>query len=173
MLAFPRPMTEGASDAERELAMRRKELEREFQDKMRELKAQEKRRMDRLAEDRLAWEEYKRTQQKEIADRAETVRRRQEVTQHESEELKALRSELEALRMPHAEEVEAARAAAAAEKSKLAPALKSTLKGSQDLLFWSSALSLAGGVVWLYIGLVRGWSATGAFGATFLGLAVL
>ena len=80
------------SDAERELAQRRRDLEHEFGAKQRDLKAQHKRQMDRLLQDRQEWEEYKREQAKELADKAERLRRR-DANAVQKEETKAAMQE--------------------------------------------------------------------------------
>lgn len=86
-----------AGDAD-PLAARRRELEREFEDKARDLKAQHKRLADKLAEDRADWEAHRRDQQRELADRAEKVRRAEDNHRRDAESLKAARAELEATR---------------------------------------------------------------------------
>jgi type IV secretory pathway VirB10-like protein len=64
-------------DAQRALLNQRRDLEREFEGKLRDLKAQHKRQMDRLEADRADWEESRRRQAKELADRAERLRRQE------------------------------------------------------------------------------------------------
>ncbi|HEX2066862.1 MAG TPA: hypothetical protein VHI93_08630, partial [Candidatus Thermoplasmatota archaeon] len=61
--------------ARRELAARRRELEREFGLKRAELKAQHQRRLDLLRQEQVDWQEHRRRQAKELADRTEKVRR--------------------------------------------------------------------------------------------------
>lgn len=88
----------------RELASRRRDLEREFDDKARELKAQHKRQADKLAQDRVEWEAHRREQQRELADRAEKVRRSEDNHKRDLDALKAARAELEAAKGELAEQ---------------------------------------------------------------------
>ena len=104
------------ADAERELRARRRDLEREFDDKLRDLKAQHKRQMDRLQQDRAEWESYRREQAKELADRREAVRRRLDnrvkAEEHQAEErhdLAELRQTVAELREARLEDTNAIR----------------------------------------------------------------
>ncbi len=127
------------SDAQRELAARRKDLERDFDDKARDLKAQHKRTLDRLQQDRLDWEEHRRTQQRELADRAEKVRRQEENHKRDLEALGKARRELEQAR------AEARDAGEAKVEAKTAKAKESDLAArfekARDLLAWFALLS--------------------------------
>jgi septal ring factor EnvC (AmiA/AmiB activator) len=58
-----------------DLAARRKDLEREFVEKHRDLKAQDKRRRDSLELEKAEFESYRRAKGKELADREEKLRR--------------------------------------------------------------------------------------------------
>ena len=80
--------------AERELAARRRDLEREFDDKARELKAQHKRQADKLQADRLDWEASRKAQLKDLADRTERVKRQEENHRRDVAALKATQAEL-------------------------------------------------------------------------------
>lgn len=87
------------SDAERELAGRRRDLEREFDAKVRELKSQTKRLADRLEEDRREWEEVKRRQAKELADKAEQLNRRVDNRAKADEAKVATKEDVDELRL--------------------------------------------------------------------------
>lgn len=139
------------SDADRELAARRKEMEREFDDKLRDLKAQHKRQADKLQQDRADWEEYKRRQAKELADKGEKVRKAEENARR-AEGLKASeRKEMEDLRQRN-KDLEAAALKLTATRTKLEERV-STARGSlapvRNLLSWFGILSVLAPVTWL------------------------
>lgn len=119
------PESEGA----RELRIQRAELEREFDDKLRDLKAQERRRVEAFRRDREAWEATRRATQSDLANRAETVRRNEEGQRRDAEALRKARADLERLQA-EASEREAARIQAKAGQAKLAAKVES-LKSSQ------------------------------------------
>lgn len=88
-------------DFRRELAARRRDLEDEFSAKLRELKAQERRRMDRMEADRSDFEQYRREKGKELADREHRLRGREGRVERtttggtsDSQELAKLRQEV-------------------------------------------------------------------------------
>lgn len=162
------------SAAERELASRRKDLEREFDDKLRDLKAQHKRQADKLAQDRADWEDHKRRQAKELADKAEKVHRA-EGNAAKVEAMKAAeRKELEALRLRVKElEQDKLDARTAATKS-LAKAEKArgVARSSGKLVPWFATLSIVGGLVWLATAWGAGHSGSVRQSLYFLALAV-
>jgi hypothetical protein len=131
-----------ASDAERELAARRRELELELDAKSRDLKAQHKRTLDKLQQDRADWEEHRRAQQRELADRAEKVRRSEDNHKRDVEALRAARAELEATK------AELAQQRVTRGEVKTALAVKSEaderLRAVRGLLAASSLLAIAG-----------------------------
>ena len=95
-------------DFVRELAARRRDLEREFNDKQRELKAQHQRRLDALQTEQADWEAHKRSKTKELADREERLRRHEERAQADARKVAATRDDLQ-MRKRHVEELEAAK----------------------------------------------------------------
>ena len=92
------------SDAQREIAARRRELELEFEAKNRDLKAQHKRTLDKLQQDRVDWEEHRREQQRDLADRTEKVRRSEDNHKRDLEALREARAELDATKAELAEQ---------------------------------------------------------------------
>lgn len=78
------------------LQARRRELELAYEEKLRDLKAQHKRRMEALDNDRLDWEASRKTQAKDLADRAERVKRAEDNQRRDAEALRAARAELDA-----------------------------------------------------------------------------
>ena len=134
-----------ASDAERDLAARRRELEHEFEDKARELKAQHKRQLEALRQEQADWEAHKRAQAKELADRLERVRRQEandtaRVAAQAAavEDVAALKADVAAER---ASKLEAKRALAETE-ARLAAA-QARLPAARRVLAWSVAGALA------------------------------
>lgn len=129
-------------EAERELAARRRELEREFDDKARELKSQHKRQADKLAQDRVEWEAHRREQQRELADRAEKVRRLEDNHKRDVDALKAARAELEAAKAELAQQrvLRAEVKAAAAVKE----AAGDRMRAAHGLLALASFVAIAG-----------------------------
>ena len=151
----------GAGDldgAERELASRRRELEAEFADKMRDLKHQHQRRMDRLKEEQAEWEAYRRSKAKEIADKTETVRRRVENVEHRTNVDAAAKKELADLRAA-VQRLEAEQARTTRDRAALAGDLERAQARAKSLRTRSRAagIVLAVGVTgWL----VGGWQTT-------------
>ena len=141
------------SGAERELAARRKELEREFDDKQRELKAQHKRQADKLQADRLDWEASRKAQLKDLADRTERVKRQEENHKRDVAALKATQAELgktrERLQENEGAKVEAKQAVAeqASAQRDLARA-RSRLAFAAWVAVGGGAASLLGAVLW-------------------------
>ncbi|MEK6985782.1 MAG: hypothetical protein AABX89_05325 [Candidatus Thermoplasmatota archaeon] len=117
------------SDGARELRMQRAELEREFEEKLRDLKAQERRRVEALRRDREEWEATRRATQSDLANRAEAVRRAEERHKQDVDALRKARAELERLRA-EAGGREAARIEAKAGQAKLAAKVE-TLRSSR------------------------------------------
>ena len=160
------PAAQPATDAERELAARRRDLEHEFQDKVRDLKAQVKRQQESLQQDRLDWEATKRTQAKEVADRAERVKRQEENHKRDAAALKSAQAELERtkerLRETQAAKVEAKEASAGED------AAKAQLRSARSLLAGTSFVALAGGAASLVAAL--SWDRPAAFVAAGLTL---
>lgn len=158
---------------EHDLALRRRELEREFEDKARDLKAQHKRRMDALEQDRLDWERTKRDVQKQLADRKESARRQGENAAHHEEELKRLRNQVLAMEAGHARELDALRKQSQGAQSRRAPELTRQMKRSQDLLFFASLLGLLAAATLLLLALLADDHRTALAAALFLVLALL
>jgi hypothetical protein len=115
-----------------DLAARRKELEREYVEKYRDLKAQDKRRRESLELEKAEFESYRRAKGKELADREEKLRRaaankeeRVRVASGDLAELEALRRQVkendaaEWRRKKELAELEAKAAAAHAEAAAL------------------------------------------------------
>ncbi len=70
-----------------ELAPRRRELELEFDSKLRDLKSQIKRQSESLRQEQADWENHRRQREKDLADRTEKVRRREQNLEKEATEL--------------------------------------------------------------------------------------
>src|SRR5687767_10472697 len=109
-----RASAQAEEDFARELAARRRDLGREFAERNRGRKAQHQRRMDALRQEQVDWEEHRRQQTKELADRAEKLRAGEErlrkdthrtVTVHD--EAGALRKKVEAMQAERAAEAAA------------------------------------------------------------------
>lgn len=146
--------TQADEDFRRELDARRKDLEREFADKNRELKAQHQRRMDALRHEQADWEEHKRRQTKELADKAERLRAGEERLHKDThrtvtakDEAGALRKRLEAVEVERAAE----RAAQATSEQRVADAQAAARKAKRAAR-WLALLSILGPVAWLVIG---------------------
>lgn len=136
------------SDADRELAARRRDLEQEFDDKLRDLKAQERRRAQGLEQDRIDWEAGRKEKDRQLADRAEKMRRQEENHKRDLEALKAARRELEAaqtLRKEH-DAMKAQAKAAQATGTGLAAQLTST----KALAGWFAFVGIVGSAAILY-----------------------
>lgn len=171
----PIEASSAGEDFRRELAARRKDLEREFADKARELKAQHQRRMDQLERDRLEWEAYKRSQTKEMADRAEKLRRNAEnaetkvrVTTENLRELDELRAQVKEL-----ERGERQAKKAHAELEARATTVEAGLRRARALLAWFALVSIAGPVLWLFAGGAGAGPDAFAVAAATLALALL
>jgi chromosome segregation ATPase len=102
------PPSQADDDFQRELAARRKDLEREFNDKSRELKAQHQRRLDALHQEQADWEEHKRAKTKDLADREEKLRKHEERARGDARKVAATRDDLQ-MRKRHVEDLEAAK----------------------------------------------------------------
>ncbi|MES2155803.1 MAG: hypothetical protein V4510_11765 [bacterium] len=150
--------------AHRELAARRRDLEREFDLKMRDLKAQHSRRMDRMEQEKAEWEADRRAQAKELADRKETVRRRTENAEQRVETSAAEKQELAALRadVRRLEGVERAAKKAEARHDDERKTVELRVKAAIRPARWAAVLLVVG---------TAGWLAAGR--ATPLALAVL
>lgn len=159
------------SDAQRELAARRKDLERDFDDKARDLKAQHKRTLDRLQQDRLDWETHRRTQQRELADRAEKVRRQEENHKRDLEALSQARRELEQARA-RARDAGEAKVEAKTAKAKETD-LTQRVEKARDLLTWFAVLSGLGFLGILVAGLAGAPTVATWLAAIGFALAVL
>lgn len=165
---------DGAVDAaadEHELAARRVELERDFQAKARELKAQEKRRLERLKKDQAEWDEAKRAKAKELADRTEKLRRQAENATREAALKASERQELGALKVEVRELEKTRREAASAQA--LEADLKRRLDAAQVLLAWSSGLAVLGALFWLAANWFLTRRTSVVLAAIFLAAAVL
>ncbi|MCA1811412.1 MAG: hypothetical protein LC623_05315, partial [Halobacteriales archaeon] len=81
--------------AQRILASRRRELEREFDVKRTDLKTQHQRRVALLEQEKADWLEHRRRQAKELADKTEKTRRRLDNAQQRAETGAATLKELE------------------------------------------------------------------------------
>jgi hypothetical protein len=138
-------------DFRRELTARRRDLEREFADKHRELKAQHQRRMDALKQEQVDWEAHRRQQTKELADKAEKLRAGEErlhkdtrrtVTAHD--EAGALRKKVEAM-----EAARFAEAAADAEREERVANAEAAARKARRSALWLALLSILGPLTWL------------------------
>lgn len=136
-----------AGDAERELAARRRELEREHADKLRDLKAQVKRQTDALQQQRLEWEATRRKQQQDLADKAERLRRQEESTRREGERREAARQDLQAAKKQVAGGLDQARAEAEALRAELGLA-RQHLGEAKGLLAGFVVLCLLAALAW-------------------------
>lgn len=158
-------------DAHRELAARRKDLERDFDDKARDLKAQHKRQADKLQQDRLDWETHRRTQQRELADRAEKVRRQEDNHKRDLEALTQARRELEQARA-QARDAGEAKVEAKTAKAKESD-VAARLAKARDLLAWFALLSGFGFLAVLAAGLAGAPTVATWLAAIGFALAVL
>lgn len=156
------------TDAERELAARRRDLEREFDDKQRDLKAQHKRQADKLQADRVDWEASRKAQLKDLADRTERVKRQEDNHAKDLAALKAAQAELERtkdrLRETEGAKVEA-KAASAGES-----AARQQLAAARSLLAFASFVGVAGGAASLVAAVL--WDRPTAYVAASVTLAL-
>lgn len=161
-------------DFQRELAARRKDLERDFQDKVRDLKAQERRRMDQLARDRSEWDAHKRQQAKELADKAEKLRRPADnarkadaLTAQERKEMETLRQRIKDL-----EQAKLDATAAVARSQERVDKARQGARSTSKAAPWLAAWAIAGGLLWLSIALGAGDGAAVRVSGGFLAVAV-
>lgn len=140
--------------ARRELAARLRDLERDYDAKVRELKTQHQRRMDRLKEDRAEWDTYRRAQTKELADLKETMRRRTEVAQQRVDTTAAERKELADLReeVKRLESVERTVKRDAARLEAEMGAARDVAGRSRTRARWAAGALLLGAAGWLAAG---------------------
>lgn len=139
------------SEGDPELAARRRDLESEFDAKQRDLKAQHKRQMDRLQQDRLDWEDYKRRQTKELADKAERLNRVEDNARRADALTAAERKEMERLR-DRVQELEQAKLdakAAVAKSQQRVEKARHGARSSSKAAPWLAAAAVTGGLLWL------------------------
>lgn len=141
-------------DFRRELAARRRDLEREFDDKNRELKAQHQRRMDALRQEQADWEELRRQRTKELADREEKLRRGEERLHKDTHKTVTAKDEAGALRK-HLAAIETARKAeveADAGREARVLAAEATAKKARRAARWLALVAVLGPIAWLVAG---------------------
>ncbi|MEA3166705.1 MAG: hypothetical protein QOJ26_1577 [Thermoplasmata archaeon] len=146
--------TSADEDFKRELAARRKDLERDFADRNRELKAQHQRRMDALRQEQADWEEVRRTRTKELADREEKLRRGEERLHADTRKTVTARDEAGALRKQLAA-IEAARRAEGASdagREGRALAAEAAARKAKRAARWLALLAVLGPIAWLVAG---------------------
>lgn len=163
------------ADADRELAARRRDLEQEFDAKLRDLKAQHKRLVDSLEQDRKEWEARRREQQKELADREERLRRREDNKERAAEAKGDDRKELAALRL-RVRELEERSLDAKTSLAKLEERVAKTAKasaGTQGLFSALSGVAILGGIAWIVTALQAGDRAAVAVAALFVAVATV
>ncbi|MEA3191397.1 MAG: hypothetical protein QOD77_1979 [Thermoplasmata archaeon] len=133
------------------LVARQKELERDHADKLRELKAQHRRRMQALEEERADWHATRRQQAQQLADKAETVRRRVEVREQKAEVAAAVHDEL-AARRGQVQAFETAEREWARERARLEAeraATQARLRAARRQALVLASLLVVGAVAWL------------------------
>lgn len=81
-------------EVRRRLAIERRELEREFDDRRRTAKVQETHLRDRLRQDQVEWEARRRDQAKRLADQQESLRRQLEAARNQTLQREKARAEL-------------------------------------------------------------------------------
>lgn len=135
-------------DAQRELAARRRDLEREYDGKLRDLKAQVKRQTDALQQQRLEWEASRRAQQQELADKAERLRRQEESARKEAQKREAARQDLQQAKQQVVGGLDAARAEAEGLRADLEHARRH-LGEAKGLLLGFVVLCLLAAVAWV------------------------
>ena len=147
-------------DARRELEGRRRDLDREFDGKLRDLKAQHRRQMDHLEQDRRDWEAHRKAQQKELADREERLRRHDDNARQAAHRSDASQRELDDLRK-RVQELEEEKLKAKVVHDKLADRLATAEGGARSakatLTFVAFLLALAT-AGWLVVALQAGGS---------------
>lgn len=156
--------------ADGELVARRRELEAEFDAKVRDLKAQSKRQTDKLAQDRLDWEQSRKAQLKDVADRTERLRRAEDNHKRDAEALRATRRDLEATR-ERAQEAGEAKVEAKQARASQAD-LTSRLDSTRNLAAWLSIVAVVGFLAALAAALSQGDSITAGLGGLLLLLAL-
>jgi hypothetical protein len=140
--------------AQRELAARRRELEREFNLKRADLKAQHQRRLDLLRQEQADWQEHRRLQAKELADRTEKVRRNAGNAQQRAELGAAERQELAELR-EQVKRLERAQREAKRTQTRLeegASAADRRLRSARARASWAAAVLVLGALAWIALG---------------------
>jgi hypothetical protein len=148
------------SDAERELLSRRKDLEREFDEKTRDLKAQHKRQADKLQQDRLEWESYKKGQAKALADQAERLHRKVDNTVRAEATKAATQEEVAALKA-RVQELEEERLKAKVARETLEKrneALAQRARSASSVLAGLSFVAVVGAASWLLLAVQDGGS---------------
>ncbi len=160
------PTASPPSAPDLDLAARRREMEREFVEKHRDLKAQDKRRRESLEQEKQEFESYRRQKVKELADREEKLRRTTENKETQVKVTAASLEELEALRRQVREHdaAEWRRRKEMAEKDARAAAAESALRRSKALAGWLTALAVLAPVAWLASGWPAGGLAAGLAG---------
>jgi hypothetical protein len=141
-------------DFARELAARRKDLEREFTDKNRELKAQHQRRMDALRQEQADWEEVRRQRTKELADREEKLRAGEERLHKDTHKTVTAKDEAGALRKQLAA-VEAERAKetlADAQRERRVAEAEAKASKARRTARWLALLAILAPIVWFVAG---------------------
>lgn len=149
----------------------RKQLERDFDDKTRELKAQHKRQMEALQQDRLAWEAHRREQQRDLADRTERLRRAEDNHAKDQDALRQARRELEQVKQTAREAGEARVEAKVARSDQAEAALR--LERTRDVAAWFAILALAGFAALLGLALWQGVTVVSAVAGLGLALGLL
>lgn len=99
------------AEVERRLAVARREMERDYDERRREARLQEHRLREHLRKDREEWEAYRREQGKVLSDRAETLRRREESARKQADLKEKARADLVAAKAQVDEGKEAQEAA--------------------------------------------------------------
>lgn len=161
-------------DFQRELKARRKDLDREFDDKQRELKAQHQRRMDALRQEQIDWEEVRRQRTKELADREEKLRRGEERLHKDTHKTVTAKDEAGTLRK-QVEAMEAARRAeteADAGREARVLAAEATAKKARGAARWLALVAILGPIAWLVAGGREAGTAALVVAGTFLVVAV-
>lgn len=129
------------------MAALRRDLEREFEDKRREAKLQEKRIRDRLAQDRADWETHRREQAQVLADKAEALRRQIESAQRKAERKSEEQKGLEAARRQVDQSREALDAATAQTQGRVGELEGQLAKSWSALGVAGLAMALVGAVL--------------------------
>jgi chromosome segregation ATPase len=162
-------------DFQRELAARRKDLEREFNDKARELKAQHQRRMDALRQEQADWEAVRRQRTKELADREEKLRKHEQKARDELASKETTRKELRTLKSQTGELAQSRdeAAAAKAELEARATNAETELRKARTLLALFAFVAIGGPVLWLLSGGLAADRAAVVVSAIALAMAVV